>query len=741
MGYELLIAEKPSAAQKIAAALADGKLSKKARKKVPYYELKHNGKDIVVCAAVGHLYTLAEKGKGTWNYPVFDIQWISGSKDAGYIKDYIDNISELSKNATEFTICTDFDVEGELIGFNALRYACKQKDGNRMKFSTLTKGDLIEAYDQKLKHIDWGQAHAGETRHKLDWFYGINLSRALTDSIKAAHSFRVMSIGRVQGPSLKMIVDREHEITAFKPVSYWQIQLIGDAKKKEIEAWHVEDKFWDKTKADAVFKKVKAEKEALVAEVKRQNGKQQPPFPFDLTTLQTETYAHHGINPKETLSHAQKLYLAGVISYPRTSSQQLTPKLGFHKILTELKKQKEFTVLCEKLLEKKTLNPNNGPKTDPAHPAIYPTGVAPKELTPREAKVYDLIVKRFMATFGEPALREQMTIVLDVKKEKFKAQGRRTLEPGWHIFYQPYIKQKEIELPAVAEKDIVSVKKLTLLDKETQPPKRYTQSSIIRELEKRNLGTKATRAEIVDTLFKRGYAEGKQITATQLGISTVETLEKYSPRILDEALTRSFEEDMEKIREGNEKPDKVLETAKKVLVGLLDEFKIKEKNIGESLLKAVREAQDHANTIAACPVCKKGTIKITMNKKTKQKFLGCDKYPDCQTTYPLPQNALIKATEKNCEKCTFPQVLVIRRKARPQVFCVNPQCPTKLLEAAEQKKMEKQSEQHKKKCSDCGKDLILRRSFYGQFWGCSGYPSCRHIEKIDNGKKESTAKK
>src|SRR3990167_5153507 len=155
-------------------------------------------------------------------------------------------------------------------------------------------------------------------------------------------------------------------------------------------------------------------------------------------------------------------------------------------------------------------------------------------------------------------------IVRDVKKERLKAQGRRTLEPGWHIFYQPYIKKKEIELPAVAEKDIVSVKKLTLLDKETQPPKRYTQSSIIRELEKRNLGTKATRAEIVDTLFKRGYAEGKQITATQLGISTVETLEKYSPKILDESLTRSFEEDMEKIREGNEKPDKVLETAKKV---------------------------------------------------------------------------------------------------------------------------------------------------------------------------------
>ena len=736
MSYELLIAEKPSAALKIAAALADGKPTKKARKKVPYYELVHNGKKIVVCSAVGHLYTLAEKKKGKWTYPVFDIQWTSGAgKESGYIDDYIDTMEQLSKDADDFTICTDFDVEGELIGLNALRYACHQKDAHRMKFSTLTKGDLQEAYENKSAHIDWGQAHAGETRHKLDWFYGINLSRALTDSIKAAKAFKVMSIGRVQGPSLKMVVDREREITAFKPVPFWQIQLLGEAKKKQVEAWHVEDRFLEKAKADKVFAKVKNEKEAIVKEVKRQQVQQLPPPPFDLTTLQTETYANHGINPKETLAHAQKLYLAGAISYPRTSSQQLSPKLGFHKILSDIKKQQEYAALCDKLLQKKELTPRNGEKTDPAHPAIYPTGVVPPPLSPRERKVYDIVVKRFMATFGDPALREHMSLVLDVNKELFKAAGKRTLVPGWHIFYQPYVKQKEVELPAVAENEKVAVKKINLLDKETQPPKRFTQSSIIRELEKRNLGTKATRAEIVDTLFKRGYAEGKQITATALGISTVETLEKHSPKILDEALTRGFEEDMEEIREGKEKPTEVLETAKKVLVGILSEFKSHEKKIGEGLIKAVRDSQEQANTIASCPVCKKGTLKITMNKKTRQKFLGCDKYPDCQTTYPLPQNALIKTAEKECEQCKFPQVLVIRARSRPQVLCINPACPTKRLEAAEQKKIEKIAA-HGKKCVKCDKDMVLRRSFYGQFWGCSGYPNCRSIEKLESGGKK-----
>src|SRR3989344_7972340 len=494
---ELLIAEKPSAAEKIAFALADNKPVKKSNNRVPYYEIIHNGKKLIVCAAVGHLYNLAEKTK-KWTYPAYDIEWKdspSVRKDASYVKDYIDTLTKLSKDADEFTICTDFDIEGELIGWNALRFACGQKDGHRMKFSTLTKGDLRDAYQNKTRHIDWGQAHAGETRHKMDWYWGINLSRALTASIKAANSFKVMSIGRVQGPALKLIVDREREIAAFKPQPFWQIQLLGHAKSKDLEAWHVEDKFWDKEKAEKTFAKVKHEKSAIVTKIKRAEVKQSAPFPFDLTTLQTESYAHLGMSPKETLAHAQKLYLAGVISYPRTSSQQLDPKLGFPSIFNQLKKMPKYEQLVEKLLQEKELKPHNGKKTDPAHPAIYPTGNVPKTLTEREAKVYDLIVKRFLATFGPDATIETLALTMDVKKEEFKANGKRTIVPGWHIFYMPYIKQKEIELPAVKENDEVNIKELNLLSKETQTPKRYTQSSIIKELEKRNLGTKATRAE------------------------------------------------------------------------------------------------------------------------------------------------------------------------------------------------------------------------------------------------------
>ena len=737
---ELIICEKPSSAQKVAAALSDGKTEKKSNKKVPYYELMHNGKKIIVCAAVGHLYGLAEKSKQGWTYPVFEIEWkptYEMSKDSAYVKDYILTIRKLSKEADTFTLACDYDVEGEVIGLNALRFACGKKEGNRMKFSTLTKPDLLEAYEHKAKTIDWGQAHAGETRHMLDWYYGINLSRALTASIKAAQSFKVMSIGRVQGPSLKLIVDREKEIAAFRPVPFWQIHLLAEAKRKPFESWHVEDKFWDKKNADAIFKKIKSEKEATVASVKRSEFKQLPPTPFDLTTLQTEAHGHLGISPKETLAIAQKLYIAGVISYPRTSSQQLTPKLGYKNIMMQLGKQKEYAELSGMLLKKKELVPNNGKKTDPAHPAIYPTGHEPKGFAGRDKKVYDLIVKRFFATFGEPATRESVVIMLDVKNEAFKAEGKRTIEPGWHVFYHPYVRSKEVELPELKEKDPVDVKKLDLLSKETQPPKRYTESSIIRELEKKNLGTKATRAEIVDTLFKRGYVDGKQIQATQFGIQTVNTLEKYSPKILDGELTRHFEEDMELIREGKEKPELVLKNARTLLVDILADFKKHEKKIGGELLQAVQEARDVASTVGNCHVCKKGMLKIIMNKKTKKRFLACDQYPKCETTYPLPQNALVKPTETPCAVCSFPQVLVIRKRARPQTLCVNPNCRSKELEKKEQKEVD-QIEAGKvvKKCPEegCSGTLVVRKSFYGQFLGCSSYPKCRHTERLD-GKK------
>jgi len=537
--YELILTEKPNASKRIAEALADGKPIKENVSGVPYYKVTHGNKDIVVACAVGHLYGLAQKGKKTWTFPVFDIEWkptADINKKSAFSKKYLTLIKKLSKEANEFTVATDYDVEGEVIGLNVIKYACKQKDANRMKFSTLTKPDLIEAYENKLSHLDWGQANAGETRHFLDWINGVNYSRALTSSIKTAGSFKLMSTGRVQGPALKIIVHREKDIRAFNPIPFWQIELQGIVNKGSLIAWHKQklnrnklkeklekildelkrydnieikeilnqietlkdsekqikilmdkqknilkyleqnqdvqfdiklqelkknldtDKFWEKQKADEVMKNIKNQKRAIIAKTQKRQFNQAPPTPFDLTTLQMESHRCHRISPKETLQLAQELYTSGVISYPRTSSQQLTEKIGFKKILTQLSKQNDYSKLT-KLLLKKSLKPNNGGKTDPAHPAVYPTGIEPKNLNEREHKVYDLIVKRFMATFAEPATRETMTIDIDCNKEPFIAKGTRTTEKGWHIFYEPYVNIEEEELPTVNKDDEVTVKK------------------------------------------------------------------------------------------------------------------------------------------------------------------------------------------------------------------------------------------------------------------------------------------
>ncbi len=676
-----------------------------------------------------------EKEKAGFRYPVFDIEWVPSfeiSKSAGFSKKYYQALKKLAKDADSFTVACDYDVEGEVIGLNIVRFICNRNEARRMKFSTLTKPDIIKSYDEASSNLDWGQAEAGETRHFLDYYYGINLSRAFTSAIKSAGMFKILSTGRVQAPALNIIVDREKEIKDFKPEPFWQIELNGKANSRKIDAWHKENKFWEKKNAAAVMKKVKGEKKGTVDSVDKREFKQAPPAPFDLTTLQTESYRCFGIRPKETLSIAQSLYTSGLISYPRTSSQQLPVAIGYSKILKALAKQKNYKELSNKLLALKSLTPNNGKKTDPAHPAIYPTGIAGK-IEGKSAKIYDLVVKRFLATFTEAAKRETVTAEIHVKDEPFIAKGTRTIEKNWHEFYAPYVKVEEIELPKLDKGDMINVTKITLHDKETQPPKRYTQSSILKELEKRGLGTKATRADIIERLYARNYITGESIEATDLGIHIIGVLKKYVPKIVDEALTRHFEEDMDEIRARKLKKEKVLKEAKAVVTDICKEFKKKEKDIGEGLKKTFTETRAALQTVGKCLKCG-GTLVIKRGKYGL--FVACDKYPECTATFKLPSNCLIKITGKICEHCKHPIVKVIRKGKKPQEVCINPECPSKKVEM----KIEKG-----RKCPKCGKgELVLRKSVYGAFLACNRYPKCRYTESLDSkgpGKKKAVKKK
>ena len=419
---------------------------------------------------------------------------------------------------------------------------------------------------------------------------------------------------------------------------------------------------------------------------------------------------------------AQVLYTNSFISYPRTSSQKLPESIDFKKILKKL--SSTFPKETEFLLKKGKLKPTEGKKTDPAHPAIYPTGEIPKSLEGKAQSLYELIARRFFVCFGDPATRETVTYEINCNNELFSLSGTVTKEPGWHILYGKFAKFKDEELPKSKEKDELKSAKVILYNKETQPPKRYTEASLVKELEKKNLGTKATRSEIISTLYDRNYVMDKNITVTNLGMKTIETLEKYCPEIIDENLTRKFEEEMESIKDGKYNKKQVLDEAKIELTKTLERFKKNEIKIGESLAEATKETRTEENTLGLCPLCKDGNLMIKRGKFGF--FAACSKYPDCKITLKLP-NGLIKNTKKLCEKCNYPIINVIRKGRRPQEMCLNPDCISK-----ENKELDEKLEKLvlEKKCPKCGSNLIIRKSFYGPFLTCPGYPKCKYIENI-----------
>lgn len=689
----LIITEKPQAAMKIAGAL--GTARKYTDGGVSYYEVERGGRTILVGSAVGHLFNLNYVA-GQKGWPIFEIEWRPSyeKSSAAFTKKYFFLLKKLARQASEIIVATDFDIEGEVIGWNVLRFICGREDAKRMKYSTLTKVELEKSFDAPLPEIYWKNAYAGEARHMLDWLYGINLSRALMSAIKTTGSFKILSIGRVQGPALKIIVDKEREIMNFKPEPYWQVVALVEGH----EFVHPNDIF-DKKELDK-FNGLKSG----IANTKKTNEIIPPTPPFDLTTLQREAYRVFKFSPSQTLALAQRLYLNGFISYPRTSSQKIPGSIQPKSILKTLGGK------YPEVREATRARPVEGKKDDPAHPSIYPTGEFGK-MNEDEQKLYDLIARRFISVFSKDAVVEntKVSIIADSPdKLEFRASGLRIIERGWTKVYPTVFEENSV--PELNGK--VNIDEIKILDKETQPPKRYTPTSLITLLEKKNLGTKATRSTIIDILFDRGYLEGKSIQATPLGIQLIETLEKNSPIIIDENLTRQFEEEMEKIssadkksggREQLEKKEKeVIEKAKRVISDISKEFRAHEIEIGREILKGIetaREIQREESRLIKCPTCGQGDLRILYSRKFGRSFVACSAYPNCKQTYSLPPNAAIKKAGTDCEFCRFPKLMALRRGKKPWIFCFNLNCEEnkKRREAYEIKKKE---EAAKKKEAD-----------------------------------------
>lgn len=679
----MIISEKPAAAERIAYALDEENTPRPIKKgKITYFECNRDGHTLIVVYALGHLYELMQTEKG-WTYPRLETKWVPKyevDKKATGIRPIINLIKRLSRETDEFIVATDYDVEGSLIGYLTLKYACKvdPHKAKRMIFSTLTKEELINAFKNAADTLDFPLIESGCTRHQVDWLYGINLTRALTLAIKRASGwFKIVSTGRVQGPTLAFVAERERKINVFVPTPYWTIDAQGMYQGKLLSLEYARKKIDRKQDADAIVTDL-VDKELQVSRIKTSQSAVKPPIPFNLSGLQSEAYRHFGFKPSRTLALAQRLYLDALISYPRTSSQKIPPSIDTKRILHDLKGQRTYTKLVDVVFTEGRETPTQGPKEDPAHPAIHPTGKKPeRRLTPSEKKLYDLIVCRFLSLFGKPALRESVRVDLTNGDHTFHLRGRRIINAGWIKLYEKYVHFKEQDVPPLKEGDMVKIAEIESNEKYEEPPARYNPSSLLKRLEQENLGTKATRAGIVDSLKSRGYTLNDRFEISTLGYAALETLERYVPKILSAEFTRQLELEMEMIRESKRSLKEVLAEAKQDLLDILEEFREQEEQIGQELVEGLQRYWRDREEIGPCPKCGEGKLVIIKSPRTGKRFVGCTRYKEggCDQTFPLPQRGTITPLDKKCEFCGYQMIRVVSKR-RTWETCINwAECP------------------------------------------------------------------
>ena len=382
--YTLVVCEKPDAARRIAHALGNSSFIERSGLRPVFSVTDRRNERFVVCSAIGHLYGLVDINRNRSVYPVFDLKWAPIlKKTATRSEQIIKTMALLSQKATRFVHACDYDQEGEVIGYNILQYACNNKYENslRVKFSTLTDDEIRNSFDNLLKPSK-GLAEAGRSRHMIDFIYGVNLSRALTQSFKVSNDgkrYCNLSIGRVQGPTLAFVVDKEMEIRKHVPEPYWTISGEFEKNRHIIKAHYYPQKISALTQATSIVN-VCTKQDGRITKIEKQKVTLRAPTPFNLGDLQKEAYRVFRFSLSYTLSIAEKLYLAALISYPRTSSQKLPTSINYNKIISNLSKiGYPYTNLAATLLARDHLSPNEGSKTDPAHPAIYPTGEKPKD--------------------------------------------------------------------------------------------------------------------------------------------------------------------------------------------------------------------------------------------------------------------------------------------------------------------------------------------------------------------------
>lgn len=674
----LIVSEKNNTAKRIANILGKGKLATEKVYSVPVYSFE-NGKEKVVCIGLkGHILKVDfPQEYSNWK----DIEPIE-LVDAQIIKvpiqkSIIKALQKMAKDASEAIIATDFDREGELIGIDAVNKILEVNPDvkiKRAKFSSLTPQEIESAFTD-LQDIYVDLARAGEARQDIDLIWGATLTRFISlASSRLGRQF--LSVGRVQSPTLRLITEKEKERQSFVSQPYWVIKALFEFQDEEFIAVHNSEKFWKKEEAEKVLEALKGK--GQVVNVTKSSRKVQPPAPFNTTAFLTAA-ASIGTSPASAMRIAENLYMEGFISYPRVDNTVYPPTLDFREILQTLEGVPEFGQLAAEINGQKKLTPTAGKKKATDHPPIHPTG-QPKQsaLKPQHWKIYELVVRRFLATLASEATVENIKADIDLNKEMFVAKGSWVSTEGWYKFYH-YSRKKDEQIPNLKEKDEVTLVKPIFEDKETQPPSRYGQGRLIQKMEELGLGTKATRHEIIKGLYDRGYIHGDPIIPTDTGIAVAEALSKHAEQISTPDMTARLEEEMDKIAEGQLGREAVVDSSRKMLGSVMLNLNKNKSKVAEVIKEGIRGDK----ILGKCPKCS-SDLRIVRAKKSKKRFVGCAGYPDCSNSYPLPQYGEIIPLDEDCEHCGAPKIKIISK--RPWVLCVNPQCPGKTEKAPVQPK-------------------------------------------------------
>jgi DNA topoisomerase-1 len=675
---KLIVSEKNIAAKRIADILAVGKPKADKVYTTPVYRFKRDGEEWVAIGLKGHIMGVDfPEGFGKWKLE--ELAGLVGApvEKVPAEKGIIQSLKKLAKEAEVAIIATDYDREGELIGADARDIVVKANpklDTYRARFSAITKGEIDRAFAE-LGPLDENLADAGEARQDIDLIWGAVLTRYLTlTSNKAAQRKwgSVLSAGRVQTPTLKLIVDREIEREAFVPEDYWQMRGAFEAVDgTPFTAGHATDRFKDQATADAAMAAVAGATTGRVTAVDKSSRQQKPPTPFNTTALQAAAAAE-GISPAQTMRVAESLYMDGLISYPRVDNTVYPPSLELRTILDTLGGVAMYREAVNRIKAAGPLNPSRGAKETTDHPPIHPTGAAdPDKLTGQAWKLYNLIARRFMATLSPAAVVEGTKASIDVAGETFIARGDVLVVPGYRAVY-PFGSKKDEQLPALTEGDVVAFGGATLEAKQTQPPARYSQGKLIQEMEKAGLGTKATRHEIIQTLYDRKYVINDPAEPTCQGRSVIEALTSFADRITTPGMTRELEADMDSIAEGHNGRPQVVDHSRQLLGDVMDKLLTNVEPVGVLLKKAA----DEDAKLGTCP--KSGhDLMVRYSPKTKGYFVACSGYPECDVTYSLPQASRYESVPEVCPECGTPQVTLFNFRAKPQTICLNLECPTR----------------------------------------------------------------